>query len=206
MELTNLFISGGFIMYPLLICSFVMWAVILEKFWTIAWFKISSRRVYNKVEELMSRGDKDSAIEMLRKDGMVRNPYRKLLEIQTPKSGVGDPVQRKLKETQSDLKRLLWALGTIGSSAPFIGLFGTVVGIIKSFDAMAISGKGGFAVVAAGLSEALIATAAGIIVAVIALMFYNYFVNKLNSVNQKFRHDLEDLADLIRENEERKDG
>src|SRR5690606_26477531 len=62
----------------------------------------------------------------------------------------------------------LWILGTLGNAAPFIGLLGTVIGIIKSFRDMAIEGSGGFAVVAAGISEALIATAAGLVVAITA--------------------------------------
>src|SRR5262249_61933429 len=73
------------------------------------------------------------------------------------------------------LKKNLWILGTVASSAPFIGLLGTVVGIIKSFENMAVVGTGGFSVVAAGISEALVATALGLGVATIALVFYNYF-------------------------------
>jgi biopolymer transport protein ExbB/TolQ len=106
-------------------------------------------------------------------------------------------LSRRLSETHAGLRRFLWILGTIGSSAPFIGLFGTVVGIIKSFSAIAASGKSGFAVVAAGISEALIATAAGIIVAVIAVLLYNYFQVKLQGIALEFRNRLEDLADLV---------
>jgi biopolymer transport protein ExbB/TolQ len=64
---------------------------------------------------------------------------------------------------------------------------GTVVGIIKSFESMAIAGTGGFAVVAAGISEALVATALGLAVAIIALIFYNYFQTRISSVNGLFR-------------------
>ena len=84
-------------------------------------------------------------------------------------------MERRRLEQSAELRRNLWILGTIGSSAPFIGLFGTVVGIIRSFTSMSEAGAGGFAVVSAGISEALVATAAGILVAVIAVIFYNYF-------------------------------
>ena len=90
------------------------------------------------------------------------------------------------EETQK-LKKHLWILGTVASSAPFIGLLGTVVGIIKSFESMAIAGTGGFAVVAAGISEALVATALGLAVAIIAVIFYNYFQTRLSSLNALFR-------------------
>jgi len=80
------------------------------------------------------------------------------------------------------MKRPLWLLGTVASSAPFIGLFGTVIGIIKAFHSMAIMGSGGFAVVAGGISEALVATALGLGVAIIALIFYNYFQVRLDRI------------------------
>ena len=90
------------------------------------------------------------------------------------------------EETQH-LRKHLWILGTVASSAPFIGLFGTVVGIIKAFESMAVSGTGGFAVVAAGISEALVATALGLGVAIIALVFYNYFQTRIGSLMALFR-------------------
>jgi biopolymer transport protein ExbB/TolQ len=85
------------------------------------------------------------------------------------------------------LRKNLWILGTVASSAPFIGLLGTVVGIIKSFESMAIEGTGGFSVVAAGISEALVATALGLGVAIIALIFYNYFQTRVSNLNGLFR-------------------
>jgi biopolymer transport protein ExbB/TolQ len=90
------------------------------------------------------------------------------------------------EETQK-LRKHLWILGTVASSAPFIGLLGTVVGIIKSFESMAVAGTGGFAVVAAGISEALVATALGLGVAIIALIFYNYFQTRIATLNGLFR-------------------
>jgi len=80
------------------------------------------------------------------------------------------------------LKGPLWVLGTVSSSAPFIGLFGTVVGIVKAFHNMAIMGSGGFSVVAAGISEALIATALGLGVAILAVIFYNYFQTRIERI------------------------
>jgi biopolymer transport protein ExbB/TolQ len=81
------------------------------------------------------------------------------------------------------LRGLIWVLATSGASAPFIGLFGTVVGILVAFQSMAIMGTGGFSVVAAGISEALISTALGLIVAIIAVIFYNYFSQRIERIN-----------------------
>ena len=104
---------------------------------------------------------------------------------------------RRLGDTRLILKKYLWVLATVSASAPFIGLFGTVVGIIRSFGDIAVAGKGGFSVVAAGISEALIATASGILVAVVALIFYNYFQVRLSHVMAVYRSRLEDVAEAL---------
>jgi biopolymer transport protein ExbB len=108
-----------------------------------------------------------------------------------------EAIERKRQQLNQDLRQNLWILGTIGSSAPFIGLFGTVVGILRSFQEMAQKGAGGFNVVAAGISEALVATAAGIIVAVIAVMFFNAFQTKWNNLVLTIRVHIEELAEVI---------
>ena len=78
-----------------------------------------------------------------------------------------------------EFKRGMGFLATIGSTGPFVGLFGTVFGIINAFQSMSVSGSGGIATVAAGISEALMTTGFGIIVAVIAVTFFNYLLNKV---------------------------
>jgi biopolymer transport protein ExbB len=90
------------------------------------------------------------------------------------------------EETQK-MKKNIWILGTVASSAPFIGLLGTVIGIIKAFENMAVVGSGGFTVVAAGISEALVATALGLGIAIIALIFYNYFQVRIGNLTGMVR-------------------
>jgi biopolymer transport protein ExbB len=85
------------------------------------------------------------------------------------------------------LKRYLWALGTVGSSAPFVGLFGTVVGILKAFQSMSVAGTGGFKVVSQGIAAALVATAAGLLVAIYAVIAYNYFVSRIGGVAMQYK-------------------
>jgi biopolymer transport protein ExbB len=84
-------------------------------------------------------------------------------------------------------KRYLWALGTVGSSAPFVGLFGTVVGILKAFQSMAVAGTGGLKVVGQGIAAALVATAAGLMVAIYAIIAYNYFVSRVNGLAVQYK-------------------
>jgi biopolymer transport protein ExbB len=85
-------------------------------------------------------------------------------------------------EVVMELRRGLWFVGTIGSLAPYIGLLGTVVGIMQAFSAIAASGDAGFEVVSAGISEALIATAVGLLVAIIALMLFNWLQVRVTSI------------------------
>jgi biopolymer transport protein ExbB/TolQ len=84
-------------------------------------------------------------------------------------------------------KRYLWALGTVGSSAPFVGLFGTVVGILKAFQSMSQAGTGGFKVVSQGIAAALVATAAGLMVAIYAIIAYNYFVARVGAMGVQYK-------------------
>ena len=100
-------------------------------------------------------------------------------------------------EAVTEMRRGLWVLGTIGSLAPFIGLFGTVWGILRSFHDMATQGSGGFAVVASGISEALVATAAGLLVAIIALAFYNWLQVRCVAMAGVFARSCERLVQAL---------
>ena len=106
-------------------------------------------------------------------------------------------LERERQMVNQTLKRNLWILGSIATSAPFIGLFGTVVGILHSFSDIAKAGAGGFAVVAAGISEALIATAVGIVVAVIASLAYNAFQTRWNTLVLMIRLQMEELTEIL---------
>jgi len=191
--------EGGFIMVPLLICSLLVWAVVLEKYWSYYQFRRQSASLHSEAINLVKENRLNEARGLyIKSNELIAGPHLTLFdESKTAKKIRDEKVGRRLAETEQGLKKYLWILGTIATSAPFIGLFGTVVGIIKSFESIAEAGKSGFSVVAAGLSEALIATAAGILVAVIASMFYNYFLSDLVNIKLVFKNKLEDLSDEI---------
>jgi biopolymer transport protein ExbB/TolQ len=112
-------------------------------------------------------------------------------------AAVGRALDRAVSVTAADMKKGTGVLATIGSSAPFIGLFGTVVGIINSFHGMAASGSGGLATVSAGISEALITTAFGILVAVPAVMAFNYFTTRLERFQIEMSNSSAELLDFF---------
>jgi len=110
---------------------------------------------------------------------------------------VSRALERSTALTLSDMKKGLGALATIGSTAPFIGLFGTVVGIVHSFQGIASSGSGGVAAVSGGIAEALIATALGILVAIPAVMAFNYFVSMLERFHVEMSTTSTELVDFF---------
>ncbi len=199
MNIFEVIINGGFIMYPLLICSILVWAVLIEKALFLSKFNKQYKSLFQTANGLMDEGKVVECIGLVKSaDAYLREPMLAVLQGKNlPKETWERNILRKLSETQMVLKRFLWILGTIGNLAPFIGLFGTVIGIIKSFESMASSGKSGFAVVSSGLAEALIATAAGILVAVFSVIFYNFFQTKINSLFLNLRNNLEELSEKV---------
>jgi biopolymer transport protein ExbB len=198
--LIDLFKVGGFIMWPLLLCSIAIWFVVIEKFWTLSKFNKDFRRLFERASSLIKEQKIDEAKGLYHQaDDLIGRPHQTLFEeMQSSKREEWEEkVSRRLTETNLGLKKFMWVLGTIGNAAPFIGLFGTVVGIIKSFRTIEATGKSGFSVVAGDLSEALVATAAGILVAVVAVMFYNFFQNKIKDTSVEFRNHVEDISDLL---------
>lgn len=184
-------------MIPLLICSIFVLAITMERFWFFYQFGIQFNQLMKTSDELINSKKYNEAKGLAHSIYQcIGAPYLHVFEDQKNWEQI---MTRRLSETQISLKKYLWVLGTIGTSAPFIGLFGTVVGIIKSFENMAQTGKAGFTIVAAGLSEALIATAAGIFVAVIAVFFYNVLLSRIKIIQVNFKNKLEDLRDLVEE-------
>lgn len=110
---------------------------------------------------------------------------------------VGRALDRAVSLTSAEMKKGTGGLATIGSSAPFIGLFGTVIGIVNAFHGIAQSGSGGLAAVSAGISEALITTAFGILVAVPAVMAFNYFTTRLERFQIEMSNSSAELLDFF---------
>ena len=183
--------KGAIATYPLIIMSVLSVAVVLERLWSLRNIGSVTLRLSDSIMEPISKGQKDLALAMCRQNAQC--PAARIFMNVISKYAGGNfetvsafATEAMFEETQK-LRKHLWILGTVASSAPFIGLLGTVIGIIKSFENMAIVGTGGFTVVAAGISEALVATALGLGVAIIALIFYNYFQTRIGNLNGLFR-------------------
>jgi biopolymer transport protein ExbB/TolQ len=106
-------------------------------------------------------------------------------------------VERSALLTTSDFKRGIGSLATIATTAPFIGLFGTVIGIINAFRGMALTGSGGIGAVSAGIAEALVTTALGLFVAIPAAWMFNFFQNKLERLQVEMSNSSSELVDFF---------
>ena len=191
LDLIDIIHKGAIATYPLILMSIVSVAVVFERLWSLRSIASVTLRITESLLEPIKRGQRDLAVAICKQNS--HSPAGRIfLNILDREAGQRLEVtnnfaaEAMFEETQK-LRKHLWILGTVASSAPFIGLLGTVVGIIKSFESMAIAGTGGFAVVAAGISEALVATALGLGIAIIAVIFYNYFQTQISTLNGLFR-------------------
>jgi biopolymer transport protein ExbB len=191
-NLIDLIHQGWYATYPLILFSVVMMSIVIERMWTLRGLGTAIQNFTEDVCNYLKRGDLLAASNLI-EQRQTKAPAARIYAGLLPLIRKGDIEEileygerRRLDEGRL-LKRGVWLLGTIGASAPFIGLFGTVIGIIKAFHQMAVMGTGGFAVVAAGISEALVATALGLIVAIIAVIFFNFLQVKIANLDTLLR-------------------
>jgi biopolymer transport protein ExbB len=190
-SLSELFIKGGFTLIILILCSILSIKVVIEK-WIV--FKGIKENVIEefkkKIFDVLTVKDTKDAIYLCYSFSTkwlffkIKNPlsniYLHILENNSmDKEDLTTTSFSKIDREIMKLEKGLGILATLGAISPFIGLFGTVIGIIKSFEALAASETSGYLNVMSGIAEALIATAAGLIVAIPAVMFYNYFSKRL---------------------------
>lgn len=191
LNLLEIIHKGAIATYPLIVMSVISVAVVLERLWSLRNIGTVTLRLSESIMDPIGKGQKDLALAMCRQNAQC--PAARIFMNVISRYTGGNleaasalAAEAMFEETQT-MRKHLWILGTVASSAPFIGLLGTVIGIIKSFESMAIVGTGGFTVVAAGISEALVATALGLGVAIVALIFYNYFQTRIGNLNGLFR-------------------
>lgn len=194
--LGEMFLHGGWVMWPLLLLSIVTWAIVLERTLVFMALRPRFKKLTTSLLQSMRNGDSAAARQICHSEKPeIGEVFLGSIDTKRSREAAERLTERNKARLSGMLKKNLWALGTIGSAAPFIGLLGTVVGILRSFHKMAQEGTGGFSVVAGGISEALIATAAGLVVAIIALFAYNIFTTAANQTMTGLRITLDELLD-----------
>lgn len=200
MALWQIIKIGGVTMYVLLFCSVISLAVILER---IFYFRRRSRvRRVDFMKKMRKELEKGNINRMLEVCEFANTPFSAVVMAGLKLHGhsevvISNTMEREVAIETTRLERYTSIVGTIGSTAVYIGLFGTVLGIIRAFRDISVSGSGGISVVINGISEALVCTAAGLCVAVPAVMAYNYFIKKIDDFVTDMEVCVSETMDLI---------
>lgn len=195
--------GAGYAMWAILVMSVLNVAIALERAVASWAFLKKARALHDTVSRCLVRGALDegrSACE--RSQSPLADVYLVGYERvgRTKPENLESAAHRERIRVATDLKARLWVLGTIGATAPFVGLFGTVVGIMIAFGDIKEQGQGGIDVVSGGISEALVATAAGILVAVMAVLLYNAFNQRVTRLAVELKMFTDEFLELLQEN------
>lgn len=172
----EIFIAGGPIMWPILLCSVVAAAIMLERLWTLQRKRVIPRELTDRVWKLVETRTLDDR----HIDALSRNsPLGRVLAAGLTNRHQGREIMKEAIEDTGrhvvhELERFLNALGTIAAISPLLGLLGTVIGMIQAFDSITSQGVGDPKVLSGGIGVALITTAAGLLVAIPALVGFRY--------------------------------
>lgn len=191
--------TGGFAMYALLVLSIVSVGIVLERVFFFTRQHSDPQQLLREIGDRVSKDDMKGAIAVCdRNRGMLPKILQfGLYRHEKSRADISDALSIALLEQLNTLEANLSIIGTVAVIAPFVGLFGTVLGIIRAFNDIALKGNSTPAVVAGGVSEALITTAAGLGVAVVAVIFFNYFKSRIKAYNQEMIVAANKLAEML---------
>jgi len=205
--------TAKFIVLVLALMSVYSLSVMIERFLTYRKAKKQSRAYAPKVAKLLKDGKVQEAIKIssgkdVRNSHLAKVLLAGLQEYEYQKETGGGTrddmmeaahraIERATALNLTDLKRGLSGLATIGATAPFVGLLGTVIGIINAFRGMALTGSGGIGAISAGIAEALVATAVGLFVAIPAVWAFNYLTTRVESFTVEMDNSASELIDYM---------
>ena len=183
--------AGGWLMLPLIACSVVAVAIVLERLWTLQEKRVLPPSVANQVWEWVQQNQLDvKQIQQVHQSSPLGQVLATGLAYRNaPREVLKEVVEDTGRHVVHDLERYLNSLGTIAAISPLLGLLGTVSGMIRSFTAITAEGVGNPTVLAGGISEALITTAAGLTVAIPSLIAYRYLRGRVDGLVVKIEKE-----------------
>ena len=199
----ELLAAGGWLMVLIVLCSIVVLAICIERLFTLNPKKIAPPHLLATVWKQLKAGEMDAArLKTLKQS----SPLGRILAAGLGNAYHGrevmkESIQEAAQHVVHDLERYLNTLGTIAAIAPRLGLLGTVVGMIKVFAEIMAQGTGNASVLAGGISEALITTAAGLTVAIPALAMHRYFIGKIDGIVVELEQETIKLVDALHSQE-----
>ncbi len=176
--------AGGWLMVPIILCAIVALGIILERFWTLQQKRVLPQDLTGKVWGWVEQNALDQQrIQTLHQGSPLGQILAAGLINRNQDRGVmKDSIEDTGRHVVHELERYLDTLGTVAAISPLLGLLGTVIGMVKVFTAITTQGVGNPAVLAGGIAEALITTAAGLTVAIPALIGYRYYRNRVDTL------------------------
>jgi len=179
-----LFKKGGYVMIPIFLCSVIALALVLERFLSLRRSKIFPRLMMQEINSLSLSSDFADINSICKKYDV---PLTRIITAGFSRKtlGLGEMEKAMIgcgQQESSILSRNLRGLGVIANLAPMLGLFGTVIGMIRAFDVISKAGTGNPGLVAEGISQALLTTAAGLIVGIPSLALYHFFRSRIDKI------------------------
>jgi biopolymer transport protein ExbB len=198
--LKDLFIHAGWVAWPLGFCSVLAIAIVLERIFTLTRLMTMEKTAAAKLQTALANGNLDA----LNEKEIAAAPVTVILKNIVPVRNASEEAVDRMEEIgiamqRGRLRRYLSGLATIGSTAPFIGLFGTVLGVLEAFQEMSKLQNGGGEAMAAHIGEALSATAVGLLVAIPAVICYNILLGRVQPCLLKINADVARLLPLLQE-------
>jgi biopolymer transport protein ExbB len=195
----EIIIAGGWVMVPLILCSIVATGIVVERLIVLRASRVAPDNLLPQILKLHRSGQLDSArIRAI----AASSPLGRILAAglanqRHSREIMKETIEDAGRQVVAELDRFMNALGTIASMSPLLGLLGTVLGMIRMFTGISGQGMGGPTVVAGGIAEALITTAAGLIIAIPAVMFHRYFRGRVDALVLKMEADALRLVETI---------
>ena len=176
--------AGGWLMWPILACSVIAMAIVVERLWIYRRRRVLPSNLVAQIWQLHQKNQLTAAhIQTVRNSSPLgRILAAGLVNRNHPREFMKEAIEEEGRQVVHELEHYLNTLGTIANISPLLGLLGTVIGMIKVFAAITPSGVGNPTVLAGGISEALITTAAGLSVAIPAVIFHRYLSGKVNRI------------------------
>ncbi|OGI51825.1 MAG: biopolymer transporter ExbB [Candidatus Muproteobacteria bacterium RIFCSPLOWO2_01_FULL_60_18] len=191
--------AGGWVMWPITLCSVAALAIIGERLWSLQKKYVAPPNLLAQIEQLLERNELEPSHLAALRDGspLGRILAAGLVNRDHDREIVKEAVENAGRHIVPELERYLRSLGTIAAISPFLGLFGTVVGMIQMFSGIGQHGVGDPSIVAAGISTALITTAGGLAVAIPSLMFYRYFRGRVSELLVEMEQEAIKLVEIL---------
>jgi len=191
--------AGGILMVPILFCSVLALAIILERFWSLRDSRIAPPQVLNELWRWIKKkelnGKRLKTLQASSPMGRVLSSG--LLNAKHGREVMKESIEHEASQVVHQLERFLNPLGTVATISPLLGLLGTVIGMIKVFAEIQLAGVGNAGNLAGGISEALITTASGLSVAIPALIAHRYFIRRVDALVVNMEQEAIKLVEVV---------